>query len=141
MRTYNVLIIFLIFILINCKNSNYKIVDDIPPLPCEIIRTDLVFPDSLGGKSVTGRILVEVEVDSNCIIKNYDIILIKLKSDNIKFSIDYRSPIPEYSSVDIRRYKHWVEKYLQSCTFNRRKDISYFFSKFMLPIPVNKPKP
>ena len=116
--------------------------------PCELLQpyyaktvTDSVFlPDSLGGRSVYGRIYIKVFFNKRGKLENFNVVDIKLWENNQQLLHVYKpgsslkkfAPKKDYTEEEILRYYDFIEYYVNNLVVFYHDSIPDYCSKKMV---------
>lgn len=136
-----VICLLLAFLFLSCKEHEKKagvlpkdsvdvILDALPTAPFSIEKkSQMLIPDSLGGKGLKGFVAMNVYLDSSAILLNYDLLKLRAIDENGNVIVDYQDFRPSSNGKvypeKLKRYLPFIEDYLKSTVFIRNKNSPY----------------
>ena len=103
------------------------IIDQFPEKPpFNIIRPSNKLPDSLGGNSCNGYVLLYVNINEKGEILDYRIVSLKLKNNKNEYLINYLETDKMKNNdypPEVRRYTNWVSEYLHKMVIEPKLNV------------------
>jgi hypothetical protein len=137
MKSLTMLYILIIMISIGRQDTSNVIIDPFIDIPFDIKKPELFIPDSLGGKNLQGKIILQIEVDSSGTVLNHKIMALVVSDSIGKININYKYS-GDNDKKKVGKFNQFINEFRSKLLIRKNPnfDKRYQMEKYRINLPI-----